>query len=104
MPLRRRKSIAVTAERYENMTKFMRVVTNGQPTRIFAVDAGDRYTFANNRAADEAGIPAEDMTGQDHGKRRRSGESQEDRRASTATSCGRSPPPTTPNSPARPTS
>ena len=53
----------VTAERYENMTKFMRVVTNGQPTRIFAVDAEDRYTFANNRAADEVGIPAEDMLG-----------------------------------------
>jgi len=53
----------VTAERYENMTKFMRVVTNGQPTRIVAVDAENRYTFANNRAADEAGIPPEDMLG-----------------------------------------
>lgn len=53
----------VTAERYENMTKFMRVVTNGQPTQIIAVDAEDRYTFANNRAADEAGISPEDMLG-----------------------------------------
>jgi HD-GYP domain-containing protein (c-di-GMP phosphodiesterase class II) len=53
----------VTAERYENMTKFMRVVTNGQPTRIVAVDAEDRYTFANNRAAAEVGISPEDMLG-----------------------------------------
>ena len=53
----------VTAERYENMTKFMRVVTNGQPTRIVAVDAENRYTFANNRAANEAGISPEDMLG-----------------------------------------
>ncbi len=53
----------VTAERYENMTKFMRVVTNGQPTQIVAVDGKDRYSFANNRAATEAGIAPEDMLG-----------------------------------------
>lgn len=53
----------VTSERFENITKFMRVVTNGQPTQIVAVDGAGRYTFANQRAAEHAGIAAEDMIG-----------------------------------------
>jgi len=51
------------AERFENMTKFMRLVTNSQPTNIVAVDGDTHYTFANEPAAREAGIPAADMTG-----------------------------------------
>jgi HD-GYP domain-containing protein (c-di-GMP phosphodiesterase class II) len=53
----------IAAERFHNMSKFMRVVTNSQPTSIVAVDAQTRYTFANGRAADLAGIAAEDMLG-----------------------------------------
>jgi len=53
----------VMAERFENMTKFMRLVTNSQPTNIVAVDGDTHYTFANEPAAREAGIPAADMTG-----------------------------------------
>jgi PAS domain S-box-containing protein len=53
----------IMAERFENMTKFMRLVTNSQPTIIVAVDGDTRYTFANEPAAREAGIPAADMIG-----------------------------------------
>lgn len=53
----------IMAERFENMTKFMRLVTNSQPTQIIAVDGDTRYTFANEPAAREAGIPAADMIG-----------------------------------------
>lgn len=53
----------VTSERFENITKFMRVVTNGQPTQIVAVDGDGRYTFANQRAAEHAGIAADEMIG-----------------------------------------
>ena len=57
------EKLRVTAERFENITKFMRVVTNSQPTEIVAVDPSGHYTFANSRAADRAGINAEDMIG-----------------------------------------
>ncbi len=53
----------IAAERFENMSKFMRLVTNSQPTVIAAVDGATTYTFANQPAADEAGIPADDMLG-----------------------------------------
>ena len=53
----------IAAERFENMSKFMRLVTNSQPTVIAAVDGTTTYTFANQPAAAEAGIPAEDMLG-----------------------------------------
>jgi len=50
-------------ERFENMSKFMRVVTDSQPNQIVAVDGDTQYTFANQPAADKAGIPIEDMIG-----------------------------------------
>lgn len=53
----------IAAERFENMTKFMRVVTNSQPTAIVAVDGETHYTFANEPAASEAGISPDDMLG-----------------------------------------
>jgi PAS domain S-box-containing protein len=52
-----------STERLEGLSKFLRVVTDGQPTEIFAVDGGGRYTFANARAAATAGIEPEDMLG-----------------------------------------
>jgi PAS domain S-box-containing protein len=53
----------ISSERFENLTKFMRVVTDGQPTSIVAVDGDGHYTFANKAAADEAGMIGDDMLG-----------------------------------------
>ena len=53
----------VAAERFENISKFMRVITNSQPTHIVAVDGTTTYTFSNEPAAKAAGITPEDMMG-----------------------------------------
>ncbi len=53
----------ISSERFENISKFMRVVTNSQPLSIVAVSGDTTYTFANEPAAHEAGIAAEDMIG-----------------------------------------
>lgn len=53
----------IAAERNENLNKFLRVVTDGQPNAITAVDGEGKYTFANKAAADQAGTTAEDMLG-----------------------------------------
>lgn len=53
----------VSSERFENLSKFMKVVTDGQPTAIVAVDEEGHYTFANRAAAEEAGISPEDLLG-----------------------------------------
>jgi HD-GYP domain-containing protein (c-di-GMP phosphodiesterase class II) len=56
-------NMKVALERFENLSKFMRVVTNSQRNVIVAVDGETKYTFANEPAAGEAGIPAADMLG-----------------------------------------
>ncbi|MCH7692994.1 MAG: PAS domain-containing protein [Proteobacteria bacterium] len=64
--LRERESterFRTTAERFETLSTFLRVVTDSQPTVIAAVDGDARYTFANEPAAKEAGIAMEDMLG-----------------------------------------
>ncbi len=53
----------IAAERFENMSKFMNLVTNSQPTKIVAVTGDTKYTFANEPAAKEAGISPADMVG-----------------------------------------
>lgn len=53
----------IASEKFENMSKFMRLVTDSQPTAIAAVDGTTTYTFANKPAADQAGIPVEDIPG-----------------------------------------
>ena len=53
----------ISSERFENIGKFMRVVTNSQRTAIAAVDGTTTYTFANLPAAQEAGISPEDIMG-----------------------------------------
>ncbi len=50
-------------ERFQNISKFMNVVTNNQPTEIVAVDINTIYTFANEPAAKAVGITQEDMMG-----------------------------------------
>ena len=56
-------TMKVALERFENMSKFMRVVTNSQRNVIVAVDGETKYTFANDPAAKEGGISAADMLG-----------------------------------------
>jgi len=56
-------TMKVALERFENMSKFMRVVTNSQRNTIIAVDGETKYTFSNEPAAKEAGITAADMLG-----------------------------------------
>ena len=53
----------IAAQRFENMSKFMRVVTNSVPSSIAAVDGTGMYTFANQVAAREAGMAPEDLLG-----------------------------------------
>lgn len=53
------------AERFGGLSRFMRLVTDGQPTAIQALGADGRVRFANRRAAALAGIAAEDMIGKD---------------------------------------
>ncbi|SDG40887.1 HD domain-containing phosphohydrolase [Roseospirillum parvum] len=53
----------VAAEKLSNYMKFMRVVTDGQPTAIAAVDREGRYTFANKGATWQSGLEPEQMLG-----------------------------------------
>ncbi len=53
----------VLAERFRRLNRFLRLVTDGQPTVIAAVDAEGRYSFANRRAAAGLGIDSEEMVG-----------------------------------------
>ena len=53
----------VMLERFENLTKFMRMVTDNQPTQIVAVDRNTVYTFANMPVAEKNGIPITDIKG-----------------------------------------
>ncbi len=57
------ENFRVAAERMGNLSKFMRVVTNSQPTHIVAVAGDTKYTFANEPAARDAGITTDDMLG-----------------------------------------
>tara|TARA_R110000787_G_scaffold142203_1_gene255801 strand:+ start:31531 stop:33834 length:2304 start_codon:yes stop_codon:yes gene_type:complete len=57
----------VLLERFENMTKFMHMVTDNQPTQIVAVNRETIYTFANQTAANAAGIPKDDFLGKTMG-------------------------------------
>ncbi len=53
----------IAAERFGNLSKFLKVVTDGQPTAIMAVTDAGVITFANREAAAGTGITAEDMLG-----------------------------------------
>jgi len=53
----------IAAERFENMTKFMNLITNSQSTQIFAVNRETKYTYANTPAAAAAGISSADIFG-----------------------------------------
>ncbi len=53
----------IAAERFSNIMKFLRVVTDGQPTQVVAVTEEGKFTFANLTAAQGAGIEKEEMMG-----------------------------------------
>lgn len=53
----------IALERFGNISKFMRVVTDNQPNHIVAVDGDTQYTFSNRPAAEAAGLEPEDMMG-----------------------------------------
>lgn len=51
------------SERYSALSDFLRVVADGQPTAIATVDARSRYSFANLKAAREAGMSEAHIVG-----------------------------------------
>lgn len=53
----------ILVERYQQLSSFLSVVTNSQPTEITAVNKDGKYTFANKQAAQVAGSKAEEMIG-----------------------------------------
>ncbi len=53
----------IALERFGNISKFMRVVTDNQPNHIVAVDGDTHYTFSNLPAAQDAGLEPADMMG-----------------------------------------
>ena len=57
------ESYRETSLKFENILKFMRVITDNQPTEIFAVTEHGEYTFANLTASENAGTTAQDMMG-----------------------------------------
>lgn len=57
------ENFKVSSERFENLSKFMNLISNAQPAGIVAVNGNTVYTYANEPAAKDAGIPAEDMLG-----------------------------------------
>lgn len=51
------------AHRHEAQGRFLRLVTDCQPSALFIVDPDNRYRFANHAAASSAGIADADMIG-----------------------------------------
>lgn len=57
------KNQRILSRKHENLSEFMSVVTDSQPTEISAVDEEGKFTFVNLQAAISAGTKAEDMIG-----------------------------------------
>lgn len=53
----------ITAMRFENVTQFLRVVTDGIPDPIIGLDDQGRFTFANMTVARRAGLHPRDIIG-----------------------------------------
>ncbi|MFO0996843.1 MAG: HD domain-containing phosphohydrolase [Alphaproteobacteria bacterium] len=51
------------AARHEQQERFLRLVTDSQPTAMFLLDDGGSLRFANRRVADLVGVPAGDLIG-----------------------------------------
>jgi PAS domain S-box-containing protein len=52
-----------TADRLQERSEFLKIVTDQQPTAIAVFDMEDKYTFANRVASDEVDISQEEMIG-----------------------------------------
>ncbi|MCR4377115.1 MAG: PAS domain-containing protein [Rhodospirillales bacterium] len=57
------ENFKLSSERFENLSKFMNLISNAQPAGIVSVNGNTVYTYANEPAAKDAGIPAADMIG-----------------------------------------
>ena len=57
------QNFKVSSERFENLSKFMNLISNSHPAGIVAVGQDTVYTYANEPAAREVGISVEDMMG-----------------------------------------
>ncbi|MDA1099967.1 MAG: PAS domain-containing protein [Proteobacteria bacterium] len=57
------ESFRISNERLENFSKFMRVVTDGQPNAVIAVTEDGHYTFANAKAIEGTGIDQDEILG-----------------------------------------
>jgi len=51
------------AQKYQEQSNLLQLVTDSQPTSIFILDKEDKYRFANRQAAKDAGIAANEMLG-----------------------------------------
>jgi len=51
------------AQKFEEQSNLLQLVTDSQPTSIFILDKDDKYRFANRQAAKDAGIAAGEMVG-----------------------------------------
>jgi len=57
------QNFKISSENFENLSKFMNLISNAQPAGIVAVTGDTVYTYANEPAALDAGIPSTDMLG-----------------------------------------
>jgi PAS domain S-box-containing protein len=55
--------LKIAAERFTGFSKFLRLITDNQPTAIAAMDVGGKYNFANRTLAEAAGITPEEVNG-----------------------------------------
>ncbi|MCX6935773.1 MAG: PAS domain S-box protein, partial [Verrucomicrobia bacterium] len=55
--------LKIAAERFTGFSKFLRVITDNQPTAISAMDGGGKYNFANRTLAEAAGITTDEVSG-----------------------------------------
>lgn len=51
------------AQKFQEQSDLLQLVTDSQPTSIFILDKDDKYRFANRQAAKDAGIAAGEMVG-----------------------------------------
>ena len=51
------------SERFENLAKFLSVLSDTQPTEVFAVTVDGDYTFANRRLAENSGMEQAEIVG-----------------------------------------
>ncbi len=51
------------AQKFQEQSDLLQLVTDSQPTSIFILDKDDKYRFANRQAAKDAGISAAEMVG-----------------------------------------